>query len=153
EEACEIKPSWGAAVCTGDMGRLSLGGGFGFGGNPDADPVILSRNGNEFQFRGQTTIRSGAELTINTERKSLPLSLSQMDAGSWVIFELPGFTSTTAGAEQSSFAALQNASDTSYYKDGETLWVKLVVEEVENSGSAGSPGNFGGGGSSIEVSR
>ncbi len=153
EEACEIKPSWGAAVCRGDFGRLSLGGGFGFGGNPDADPVTLSRNGREFEFRGQTTIRSGAELTINTSMESLPLSLSQMDQGSWVIFELPGFTTAAAGKEQGSLAALRSASDTSYYRDGDTLWVKLVVDEVERSGAAGSPGNFGGGGTGIQVSR
>jgi cell migration-inducing and hyaluronan-binding protein len=152
-EACEIKPSWGAAVCQGDFGRLSLGGGFGFGGNPNAEPVMLSRNGRDFEFRGQTTIRSGAELTINTSRESLPLSLSQMDEGSWVIFELPGFTTASAGAEQSSLAALQRASSTSYYNDGDTLWVKLVVDEVERGGAAGSPGNFGGGGTGIEVSR
>ena len=33
-EACEIKPTWNAAVCKGDVGRLSFGGpgGRGFGG-------------------------------------------------------------------------------------------------------------------------
>ena len=152
-EACEIKPSWGAAVCQGDFGRLSLGGGFGFGANPDADPVILSRNGRDFQFRGQTTIRSGAELRIDTKRESLTPSLSQMDEGSWVLFELPGFTTAAAGTEQNSLAALRSARDTSYYRDGGTLWVKLVVDDVESGGAAGSPGNFGSGGTSIEVSR
>ncbi len=153
EEACEIKPTWGAAVCQGDFGRLSLGGGFGFGANRDAEPVILSRNGRDFEFRGQTTIRSGAEVTVNTKRESLPLSLSQMDEGSWVIFELPGFTKAAAGAEQSSLAALREASHTAYYADGDTLWVKLVVDVVEDAGSAGSPGNFGGVGTRIEVLR
>jgi hypothetical protein len=42
---------------------------------------------------------------------------------------------------------------TSYYRDGDTLWVKLVVDVVERSGAAGSPGNFVVGGTSIEVSR
>ncbi len=153
EEACEIKPSWGAAVCEGDFGRLSLGGGFGFGGNAGAEPVVLSRNGRNFEFGGQTTIRSGADLTINTNRESLPLSLSQMDEGSWVIFELPGFTTASSGARKDSLAALRSASDTSYYHDGDTLWVKLVVDVVERSGAAGSPGNFVVGGTSIEVSR
>jgi cell migration-inducing and hyaluronan-binding protein len=153
EEACEIKPSWGAAVCQGDFGRLSLGQGFGFGANPDADPVVLSRNGKQFEFRGQTTIRSGAELRIDTKRESLTPSLSQLDTGSWVIFELPGFTTAAAGAELGSLAELKGASDTAYYKGDGTLWVKLVVDVVENAGSAGSPGNFGGGGTSIEVSR
>lgn len=35
EEACELKPSWNAAVCQGDFGRVgfsSFGGGFGGGG-------------------------------------------------------------------------------------------------------------------------
>ena len=153
EEACEIKPSWGAAVCQGDMGRLSLGGGFGFGRGAAADPIVLSRNGRDFNYAGQATIRSGAEVTVNTARESVPLSLSQMDAGSWVIFELPGFTTAAAGTELPSLAALRDASDTSYYKDADTLWVKLVVDEVENAGAAGSPGGFGSGGTSIEVSR
>ena len=153
EEACEIKPSWGAAVCQGDFGRLSLGGGFGFGfgGGPAPDPIVLSRNGREFQFAGQTTIRSGAEVSVDTERESVPLTLSAMDDGSWVIFELPGFTTATAGEKQGSLAELRDASDSSYYTDGNTLWVKLVVE---NTGGGGGPGRFGGfGGTSIDVSR
>jgi cell migration-inducing and hyaluronan-binding protein len=71
-----------------------------------------------------------------------------MDDGSWVVFELPGFTSAAAGAELSSLAALRDARDTSYYKDGDTLWVKLVVEDT---GDGGGPGAFGG--TSINVSR
>ncbi len=163
EEACEIKPSWNAAVCQGDFGRLSVGGGggggpgggpggpggggFGGGGGAAAAPVILSRNGREFQYGGQTTIRSGAEVTVDTARQSVSLSLSSMDNGSWVIFELPGFTTAAAGAEQSSLAALRQASDTSYFKDGDTLWVKLVVA---STGGGGGP--FGGG-TAINVSR
>ena len=30
-EACEIKPTWNAAVCKGDVGRLTFGGGGGGG--------------------------------------------------------------------------------------------------------------------------
>ncbi len=73
-----------------------------------------------------------------------------MDIGSWVIFELPGFTTTAAGAQQSGLAALRDARDTSYYKDGETLWVKLVVA---NADGAGGPGGGSGAGTSIDVSR
>jgi hypothetical protein len=65
------------------------------------------------------------------------LSLSAMDNGSWVVFELPGFTTAAAGAEQGRLAALRDARDTSYYKDGDTLWVKLVVA---NAGAGGGPG-------------
>src|SRR5687768_12914465 len=35
DEACEVKPTWNAAVCTGDIGRMKVGGGggaVGFGG-------------------------------------------------------------------------------------------------------------------------
>jgi cell migration-inducing and hyaluronan-binding protein len=151
EEACEIKPSWNAAVCQGDFGRLSLGGGFGFGGGAAADPIVLSRNGRQFEFAGQTTIRSGAEVTVDTARESVPLTLSAMDDGSWVVFELPGFATAAEGAEQSSLAALRDASDTSYYKDGDTLWVKLVVANTGGEGGGG-PGGFGGG-TSVDVSR
>ena len=49
-----------------------------------------------------------------------------MDAGSWVIFELPGFTTAASGTEQSSLDALRKASDTSYFKDKDALWVKVV---------------------------
>jgi len=52
EEACELKPAWGAAVCTGDMGRFSVGGNFGFGNAPIADPVMLSRNGSAMNIPG-----------------------------------------------------------------------------------------------------
>jgi cell migration-inducing and hyaluronan-binding protein len=149
DDACEIKPSWGAAVCRGDFGRLSLGGGFGFGNTPIPDPITLSRNGRQFEYAGQTTIRSGAEVKVETARASVPLTLTAMDKGSWVIFELPGFTSAAAGAEQSSLAALRDADETSYYKDDDTLWVKLVSEDT---GREPGPG-VAGGGTSINVSR
>src|SRR5690606_1403595 len=49
-EACEIKPSWNAAVCEGDVGRLSVGGGFGglFGGGrggPNGPGAAAGRGG------------------------------------------------------------------------------------------------------------
>jgi cell migration-inducing and hyaluronan-binding protein len=125
DQACEPRPSWGAAVCRGDYGRLSLGGGFPFQGGPVENPVTLSRNGRAFDYRGQTTIRSGAELTVDTARESLPLRLSAMDAGSAVVLKLPGFATADAGVKQSSLAALREAGETSYYNDGDTLWVKL----------------------------
>jgi cell migration-inducing and hyaluronan-binding protein len=51
-----------------------------------------------------------------------------MDDGSWVIFELPGFTAAVGGVQQPSLAALREAPKTSFYKDGDTLWAKLVVD-------------------------
>ena len=99
---------------------------------------------------------------METSRKDLSLALNEMDKGSWVIFELPGFHNAAAGAAQSSLAALRGAPDTAYYQDGDTLWVKLVDD---GSGSGGKPapistapgpvslaGGFGGG-AGVEVSR
>jgi cell migration-inducing and hyaluronan-binding protein len=122
-----MKPDWRAAVCKGDYGRLSLGGGFAFGGGPVKDPITLSRNGRTFDYRGQTTIRSGVEVAVDTARATLPLRLTAKD-GSWVVLELHGFAATDKGVAQSSLAALRAAGETSYYKDGDTLWIKLFAE-------------------------
>ena len=63
---------------------------------------------------------------MTTERPSVSLSLTELDRGSWVIFELPGFTTAASGTQQNSLDALRKASDTSYYKDKDALWVKVV---------------------------
>ncbi len=134
EQACQIKPDWHAAVCKGDFGSFAVGGNFGFGGEPIADPVMLSRNGRRYEYTGQTTIRSGSEVRLETGKKAMSLSLREMDKGSWVIFELPGFTKSAAGAAETSLAALRAARDTAYYKDGDKLWVKLVVADAVGAG-------------------
>jgi len=138
EEACEFRPSWGAAVCKGDYGRLSLGGGFAFGGGPVENPVTISRNGREFDYRGQTTVRSGVELTVDTARPSVPLRLSAMDQGSWVVVKLPGFATADAGVAQSSLATLREASEMSYYKDDDALWIKLFPA-TDGAGGLNAP--------------
>jgi cell migration-inducing and hyaluronan-binding protein len=141
EQACQIKPDWGAAVCRGDFGRFAVGGNFGFGGAPIVDPVMLSRNGRRFEYTGETTIRSGAEVRVETGRKSLSLSLREMDDGSSVIFELPGFAAAAGGAQTSSLAALREARKTSYYSEGGTLWAKLVVDNAAGQKvTVGTPG-------------
>jgi cell migration-inducing and hyaluronan-binding protein len=80
---------------------------------------------------------------VTTERPSVSLSLTELDPGSWVIFELPGFTAAASGAEQNSLDALRKATATSYYKDTDALWVKIV--------STADGGRRGGG--SLQVSR
>ena len=83
---------------------------------------------------------------MTTERPSVNLTLNELDGGSWVIFELPGFTTAASGTSQDSLDALRSASATSYYKDKDSLWVKVV--------STGDPGGGGpGGGTSVQVSR
>ena len=208
-DACEIKPTWNAAVCRGDIGRLSFGGGGGgFGargggaaraggagpgaaagragapglaaaapgqgagagavagaagpgaaagrggrggraggaGAPPQPPVVLSRNGNEFTVTGATNVRAGTEIKVATDRPSVNLALTEMDSGSWVIFELPGFTTAASGTPQDSLDALRKASASSYYKGPDSLWVKVV-----STGDAGR--GAPGGGASVQVSR
>jgi cell migration-inducing and hyaluronan-binding protein len=219
DEACEVKPTWNAVVCKGDVGRMNVGGGggavgFGRGGGaraggpraggpgaaparggapgpgagapraggagpgagapgagaaapavvaiapgggrirgtaaPSGPPVVLSRNGKEFTANGATNVRAGTEYKVTTERPSLSLSVSELDAGSWVMFELPGFTTASSGTAQDSLDALRKASATSYYKGNGSLWVKLVsTGDILGSG----PGNGPGAGVSLQVSR
>ena len=203
DEACEVKPTWNAVVCKGDVGRMNVGGGggavgFGRGGGgpraggpgagparggapgpgagapgggaaapvafaiapgggrirgtaaPSGPPVVLSRNGKEFTANGATNVRAGTEYKVTTERPSLSLSVSELDAGSWVMFELPGFTTASSGTAQDSLDALRKASATSYYKGNGSLWVKLVsTGDILGSG----PGRGPSGGASLQASR
>ena len=83
---------------------------------------------------------------MTTERPSLFLNLTELDRGSWVVFQLPGFITAASGAPQDSLDALRKASDTSYFKDKDALWVKVV--------SNGDPGTGApGGGTIVQVSR
>ena len=91
-------------------------------------------------------VRAGTEIKVTTERPSVSLTLTEMDKGSWVIFQLPGFNTAASGTQQASLDALRQANETSYFKDKDALWVKVV--------SKGDPGNGApGGGTSLEVSR
>src|SRR5688572_13969495 len=137
DDQCEVKPTWNAAVCKGDVGRMTVGGGGGavgfggFGGGargggaraggpragvagpgggaraggaapapvvfaiapgggrirgtaaPSGPPIVLSRNGKEFNANGATNVRAGTEYKVTTERPSLALSVTELDAGSW----------------------------------------------------------------------
>jgi cell migration-inducing and hyaluronan-binding protein len=174
DDACEVRPTWNAAVCTGDIGRMNVGGGggalgFGFGGGappttfeiapgggrirgtpPPSVPVVLSRNGNEFTANGETNVRAGTEYKVSTETESVNINVSELDAGSWVMFELPGFTTADSGVEQSSLDALRQAGATSYYKGNDTLWIKLVsTGDIPGRGPGQGPES----GDSLQVSR
>jgi cell migration-inducing and hyaluronan-binding protein len=107
---------------------------------------VLSRNGREFTVTGATNVRTGTEIKVTTERPSVSLSVTELDSGSWVIFELPGFATAASGTPQNSLDALRQADATSYYKSQDALWVKLV-----STGDAGR--GAPGGGTSLEVSR
>jgi hypothetical protein len=79
--------------------RINSGGGFG---------ANVGSNG------GTPSRLDDIDLTVNTAREAVPLSLSAMDDGSWVIFELPGFATADSGAEHGSLAALRDAIYSSY---------------------------------------
>jgi hypothetical protein len=207
DKDCEVKPTWNAVVCKGDIGRMTVGGGggavgfggFGGGGAPGAGgppragapgpggpgaapaagpprpaatpvvfaiapgggrirgtpppagpPVVLSRNGKEFNADGETNVRAGTEYMVTTERPTLNINVKELDTGSWVMFDLPGFTTASKGTAQDSLDALRKASDTSYYKAKDALWVKIVsTGDIRGSG----PGKGPGPGDSLQVSR
>jgi cell migration-inducing and hyaluronan-binding protein len=87
---------------------------------------------------------------LSTESPEVAIGLWEMDEGSWVIFELPGFATAVSGTELSSLDALRESSGTSYFKDQDALWVKLVSS---GDGARGPIGGGLGGGTSIRVSR
>ncbi|GAA0273651.1 hypothetical protein GCM10009127_12660 [Alteraurantiacibacter aestuarii] len=147
EETCEIKASWNAAICDADIGRFSIAGNFsGFESGPITEPIILQRRGKRFEYTGETTIGSDAEVRVETSRDALSLTLTEMDDGSSVIFEFPGFNAATGGVEKPSLAALREASETSWFKDGDTLWAKLVVDNdagLTAASGGNAPPGFG----------
>src|SRR6185295_6011963 len=95
-------PGPGAAA-----GRGAPGGRFGAPAGPPQPPVVLSRNGREYTVTGGSNVRAGTEIKVTTERPSVPLTLNELDRGSWVIFELPGFTTADSGTPQDSLDGLR----------------------------------------------
>jgi hypothetical protein len=170
DSACEVKPTWNAAVCKGDVGRMTVatpappsaprpGGGGGPNvaalvagargpSGPPQPPIVISRNGKSLTLTAETNIRAGSEVKVDTQRPSVALHLSEMEKGSWVMFQLPGFTTAASGAPQDSLDALRKAGATSYYKDKDALWVKVV-----SNGEGARLGGPNAGGTSVQVSR
>ena len=128
-------------MCPGDVGRLFLNKPGGTLAQLGAgSPVALHRNGKDHRITGnQSNVRAGTEMRVNTERAELSLSVREMDEGSWVLFELPGFTAAASGREQASMDALRKAGETSYFRDKDALWVKLVVTDAGFQGPVVEP--------------
>src|SRR5689334_23976316 len=96
-------------------------------------PITLSRNGKDFKITAnQSTVRAGTEIRVKTERPEVSISLTEMAKDSWVVFELPGFANATSGKEQDSIDALRKATETSYFKGPDAVWVKLVIPAAPN---------------------
>ena len=106
--------------------------------------MVLSRNGKDYTVTSGN-VRAGTEIKVTTERPSVSLTLTELDKGSWVIFQLPGFNTADSGTPQTSLNALRKASETSYFKDKKALWVKVVSTD---SGELGL-----GGAATVQVSR
>ena len=99
-----------------------------------------------------TTVLAGTEIRAESEAPTLNVRVSEMNPGSWMIVELPGYTTAASGTAQPSLAALRSATDNSYYKGEGALWVKVVA----NGGGMTQGTAAGRGGlapSSIQVSR
>ena len=154
DDTCEIHPTWNASVCAGDIGRIQFsirrpgptrGAGLALkdvavrsaaparAATParaaaPQKPITLSRNGKDFKITAnQSTVRAGTEIRVKTERPEVAISLSEMAKDSWVVFELPGFANADSGKQQDSIDALRKATETSYFKGPDAVWVKLVI--------------------------
>ena len=135
----------GAPPAAGGPPRPAAGPG-GFAAPPPQPPIVLSRNGKDYPIvAGGSNVRAGTEIKLTTERPTVALRLTELDKGSWVIFQLPGFNTAESGAQQTSLDALRKASETSYFKDRDALWVKVVSPD---NGELGL-----GGGTTLQVSR
>jgi cell migration-inducing and hyaluronan-binding protein len=141
DDACKIQPKWNAAVCPGDVGRLFLNKPGGTLAELGAGaPVVLHRKGKDHKITAnQSNVRSGTEIKVKTERQELHLSLREMEQGSWVIFELPGFTKVASGKQVDSLDALRKASENAYYAGKDGVWVKLVVTDAAFQGPVVEP--------------
>ncbi len=155
DDSCEVHPTWNAAVCKGDIGRIQFSvrrPGPTRGASlalkdvalrsaapapvrttaltpaAPAKPITLSRNGKDFKVTAnQSTVRAGTEIRVKTERPEVAIGLTEMAKDSWVVFELPGFANAASGKQQDSIDALRKATETSYFKGADAVWVKLVV--------------------------
>ena len=116
------------------------------------NPIVLSRNGRKLNFTGDLTVLAGTEVRAESEAPTLTIRVNEMDPGSWMIVELPGYNNAASGAAVSSLDALRGATSNSYFKGNGSLWVKVVA----NGGGMTQGTAAGRGGlapSSIQVSR
>src|SRR5690606_1813024 len=118
-----------AAAVAGGPGAAPAGGPprGGFGGPAPAPqpPIVVSRLGKDYTVT-QTNVRAGTEMRVTTEREEMNVTLREMDEGSWIMLELPGFAKAASGRQQNSLDALRVARETSWFKSNDALWIKMV---------------------------
>ncbi len=77
----------------------------------------------KFKISGdQSTVKAGTEMQGENRKNGSHSQLAEMDKGSWVVFQLPGFAKAASGTQQASMDALRMATETSWFKDGNDLW-------------------------------
>ena len=144
----------GLPVPFGECGAVVVGPRLGSLGAaaPTGQPIVLSRNGRKLNFTGDLTVLAGTEVRAESEAPTLTVRVNEMDPGSWMIVELPGYNNAASGTAVSSLDALRGATSNSYFKGNGSLWVKVVA----NGGGMTQGTAAGRGGlapSSIQVSR
>lgn len=87
----------------------------------------------------QSNVPSENESKVKTDRQELNLSLREMEQGSWVASICRDFTKATSGKQQDSLDALRKASETSWFKDKDAMWVKLVMSGKSLQGPVVEP--------------
>lgn len=74
-------------------------------------------------------------MRVTTEREEMNVTLREMDEGSWIMLELPGFAKAASGRQQNSLDALRVARETSWFKSNDALWIKMVSEGDPGTGA------------------
>ena len=155
DDTCEIHPTWNASVCKGDIGRIqfrirragptrrrwsslkdapsTVSSSWAGGCSSSAARCSWKTNYPEPQWQGLQDHGQSEHCArryrdpCEDRKTEVSISLSEMAKDSWVVFELPGFANATSGKQQDSIDALRKATETSYFKGPDAVWVKLVI--------------------------
>ena len=114
-----------AVGAPGDAPGAARGGAAGAAGGAAPQPIVLSRNGKDYTVTNGN-VRAGTEIKVTTEMPSV--SLRVVGDGQRLVGDSPaaGLQHRSLGYAADQLDALRTASDTSYFKDKDALWVKVV---------------------------
>ena len=93
------------------------------------EPITLSRNGKDFKITAnQSTVRAGTEIRVKTERPEVAISLSENGQRLMGRVRAAGFRQRDLReASRTASTPLRKATETSYFKGPDAVWVKLVI--------------------------